>query len=201
MSGLAWRSQVRERGEPSWGLPGQLRGRVGARGLPGRALLAKRSFPLLIFTFPAVVVRFAAGGWATGVVAGVGAGRRAGAGRWAGVRVARGCWAADRVASRFLSGAGWSGRCCLCGLTSLPLKNDGCPQPLKNTSACCEDENFQAEGSGWILSRRRRRRGSPGGAMSAVVLTWRSWAQTSGSSRLTPGNSEDPEWSLVPGCP
>ena len=67
-------------------------------------------------------------------------------------------------------------RILLCRLTSLLPKNDGCPQPLKNTSACCEGEYFQAEGSGWILSRRRRRRGSPGGAKKAMGASW--WAHS-----------------------
>ena len=157
------RSQARDRGEPNWGLPCQLGGRVGAWGLPCQdTLLGSRSSPGLLSNFPAAVVRVAAGGEVAGAVAGVGAGR------WAGVGAARSCGAEARVARRFPSGAGRRGRCCLYGLTPLPLKNDGCPQPLRNTSACCEGENFQAEGSGWILSRRRRSRGSPGGARKVM---------------------------------
>ena len=161
--GRVCRAPLGER-ELYWGLPSQCRGETVAWGLPGHALTVCPSLGRLLFT-PAVVVQVvSAGAELSGVGAAVAGRVHSGEVPCARARVAKGC--GDSVANcpRLVAAP----RILLWRLTSLPPKNDGCPQPLKNTSACCEGENFQAEGSGWILSRRRRSRGSPGGARKVM---------------------------------
>ena len=155
-----------EERELYWGLPCQHRGKAASWGLPGQEVTLRPSSPLLLSGPAVVVLVVAAGGEVAGARVPVEGRAHVGMVSCAGSRVARGCELVDSVASclRLVAMC----RTLLCRLTSLLPKNDGCPQPLKNTSACCEGEYFQAEGSGWILSRRRRRRGSPGGAKKAM---------------------------------
>ena len=115
-------------------------------------------------------------------------------------RVAKGCGDSVANCSRLVAAP----RILLWRLTSLLPKNDGCPQPLKNTSACCEGEYFQAEGSGWIRSRRRRRRGSPGGAKKAMGASWWAHSCSLGIHFLAPlfvrGSWRSPQTAMMAGA-